>query len=156
MLTIAAIAVAAVTAEPVPNTWLDAVQVIETGGESNPDSASGDKGLAKGRFQFHKAAWNDCSVVRKAQGKKVYPYSKATDKAIATEYARTWLTFLRERITLEIGRPAMAHEVWLAYNMGFSGFKKYSFQIALVPDEFRYNKAIQIYNKVYAAKLTKR
>jgi hypothetical protein len=50
----------------------------------------------------------------------------------------------------------MAHEVWLAYNMGFTGFKRLSFQVALVPDEFRYNKAIQIYNKVYAAKLSKR
>lgn len=156
MMTIAVLAVAAATAEPIPKTWLDAVQSVETGGEANPDKAVGDGGKAKGRFQFHRTAWSDCSIVRKAQGKKVYPYSKATDPAIATEYATTWLTFLRERLTAEIGRPAMAHEVWLAFNLGFAGFKRHLFQTALVPDDFRYNKAIQIYNKVYAAKLPKR
>ncbi len=156
MMTIATLAIAAAVAEPVPKTWLDAVQSVETGGEANPDAAFGDGKRARGRFQFHKEAWTDCSIVRKAQGKPVHPYSKATDPVIATEYAKTWLTDLRERLTAEIGRPAMAHEVWLAYNLGFVGFKKHGFQATLVPDDFRYNKAIQIYNKVYAAKLPKR
>ena len=153
MMTIAVIATAALAGEPVPNRWLDAIQQVETGGQKNPDKAVGDSGLAKGRFQFHRSAWTDCSAVRKSQGKPVYPYSKASDPIIATEYARTWLGYLRERMTLEIGRPALAHEVWLAYNMGFSGFKKYGFQSVLVPDDFRYNKSIQIFNSVYLGKL---
>lgn len=153
MMTIAALAIAAAVAEPVPKTWLDAVQSVETGGEANPDKAVGDGGKARGRFQFHRSAWADCSIVRKAQGKPVHPYSKATDPVIATEYAKTWLTALRERLTAEIGRPAMAHEVWLAYNLGFVGFKRFSFQPSLVTDEARYRKAMTIYNEVYAAKL---
>lgn len=155
MIAMTAAALALATAEPIPKTWLDAVQSVETGGEANPDRAVGDKGKAIGRFQFHRSAWTDCSAVRKAQGKPVYPYSKASDPVIATEYAKSWLSFLRERLTFHIGRPAMAHEVWLAFNLGFAGFKKVGFQSALVEDH-RYNKAMLIYNRVYAAKIPKR
>lgn len=137
----------------VPESWVDAVAQVETGGEAAPDSAVGDGGKAKGRFQFHKPAWTDCSTVRKAAGLKTWPYAKATDPVIAREYARTWLTHLRERITAEIGRPAFAHEVWLAYNLGFAGFKSVFFQVALVDDPARYAKAMKVYNIVYSAKL---
>jgi len=143
-------------ATPVPDRWLEAVQRVETGGEADPDAALGDGKRARGRFQFHKEAWSDCTKLRKELGLPTYPYSKAHDKRIATEYARTWLTALRERVTAEIGRPAMAHETWLAFNLGFAGFKKHMFQTALVTDDFRYNKAIQIYNEVYAAKIPRR
>ena len=143
-------------ATPVSDRWLDAIQKIETGGEAAPDNAVGDGGKARGRFQFHRAAWTDCSKIRKEMGLPTYPYSKATDKAIATDYARTWLTALRERLAGEIGRPARADEVWLAFNLGFSGFKKHHFQTHLVTDDARYNKAVQIYNEVYAAKFPAR
>ena len=147
-----ALASAVANAEPVPDRWLDAVQTVETGGEADPDKAVGDGNRAKGRFQFHKESWADCTKLRKAMGLPTYPYSKATDKDASTAYARTWLTALRERLTAEIGRPAMAHEVWLAWNMGFEGFRKFQFQPSLTPD-FRYNKALKIYNMVYAAKV---
>jgi hypothetical protein len=155
MIAITAAALAIATAEPIPKTWLDAVQAVETGGVANPDRALGDGKKARGRFQFHLSAWSDCSAVRKAQGKSVHPYSKASDPVIATEYAKTWLAHLRERLSVAIGRPAMAHEVWLAFNLGFAGFKKVGFQTVLVED-FRYNKAMQIYNQVYAAKIRNR
>lgn len=144
------------SATPVPDRWLDAIQKVETGGDGDPDSALGDGKKARGRFQFHKSAWSDCSKLRKEMGLPVYPYSKAHDRRIATEYARTWLTALRERLSAQIGRPAMAHETWLAFNLGWAGFSRHMFQTALVTDDHRYNKAIQIYNEVYAAKLSKR
>lgn len=143
-------------AAPVPDRWLDAIQRIETGGEADPDKAVGDGKKARGRFQFHKESWADCTKLRREMGLPTYPYAKASDKAVATEYARTWLTALRERITSEIGRPAMAHETWLAYNLGYAGFKRFMFQTALVTDDARYNKAIKIYNEVYATKLKTR
>ena len=155
-MTLSLLASVTASAAPVPDSWLTAIQRIETGGEKNPDAAVGDGTRAKGRFQFHKEAWLDCTKLRKQMGLRTYPYSKASDPTAATEYARTWLTALRERITAEIGRPAMAHEVWMAFNLGFTGFKRLSFQVHFVPDDFRYNKAIQIYNEVYAAKLPKR
>jgi hypothetical protein len=138
-----AIAIAAVNAESVPEKWIDAVQIIESGGETMPDRALGDGGKASGRFQFHKSAWEDCSKVRKLARLKTYPYSKSKDALVAREYARTWLTYLRRRVTNAIGRPADAAETWLAYNLGYEGFKKYGFHYGLVP-EVKYNKAIMI------------
>ena len=139
---IAAIVALAVST-PVPDTWLDAVQVIETGGHPNPDAAVGDGTRAKGRFQFHKEAWVDCTKVRKAAGLKTYPYSKATDPVVAREYAKTWLSYLMHRLTKEIGRPALAGETWLAWNLGFEGFRRHKFQMSLVP-EAKYIKAAKI------------
>lgn len=135
--------VALAVAQPVPDTWLDAVQAIETGGEKNPDAAVGDGGKARGRFQFWAIAWKDCSAVRKAAGLKTYPYSKATDPVVAREYARTWLSYLQHRLTKEIGRPALAGETWLAWNLGFEGFRRHKFQMSLVP-EAKYIKAAKI------------
>ena len=156
LMSLSLLASVTANAKDVPLKWLDAIQKVETGGEANPDLAVGDGSKARGRFQFHKEAWADCSKIRKEMGLAVYPYSKASHPVIAQAYATTWLTALRERITAEIGRPAMAHEVWLAFNLGFNGFKRLSFQVHFVPDDFRYNKAIQIYNEVYAAKLPAR
>lgn len=136
-------------ANPVPDSWLNAVQKVESGGERDPDAALGDGKKARGRFQFHKSAWSDCSKVRREIGLTAHPYSKAHDRRIATEYARTWLTALRERLSSEIGRPAMAHEVWLAFNLGFEGFRRHSFRVSMVTDQARYDKAMQIYDEVY-------
>ncbi len=155
-MTLTLVASLTANANPVPDKWLDAIQRIESGGHPDPDNALGDGKKARGRFQFHKEAWADCTKLRKQMGLPVFPYAKANDKAIATEYARTWLTALRERLTAEIGRPALAHETWLAFNLGFVGFKKFMFQPSLVTDEARYNKAIKIYNEVYAAKIPTR
>lgn len=135
--------VALAVAQPVPHTWIDAVEQIETGGEKAPDQATGDGGKAAGRFQFHKTAWLDCTKVRKAAGLKTYPYSKARDAAIARDYATTWLSYLRHRLTKDIGRAANAGETWLAWNLGYEGFRRYKFQLALVPDA-KFDKAVKI------------
>lgn len=140
-----ALTVAFVNANPVPEKWIDAIQVVESGGEANPDAAVGDGGKAKGRFQFHKSAWEDCSKVRKANKERVHPYSKAKDPAIAREYARTWLTHLRRRLTAQIGRPADAAETWLLYNLGWTGFERFGFHYALVPPA-KFEKAMTVLN----------
>jgi hypothetical protein len=139
--------VALAIAQPVPEKWVDAVQAIETGGEKNPDAAVGDGTRAKGRFQFHKEAWADCTKVRKAAGLKTYPYSKATDAKVAREYATTWLSYLQHRLTKDIGRPANAGETWLAWNLGYEGFRRYGFQLAMVPDA-KFIKAAKINNSI--------
>ena len=130
---LAAVALSLATVEPVPETWLDAVAHVETGGERNPDAALGDGKKARGRFQFHKEAWADCSKVRKKAGLPVHPYAKASDPVVSREYARTWLTYLRGVLLERIGRTPFPGEVWLAFNLGLEGFAGYGYQWAMVP-----------------------
>lgn len=139
MTAVFAMAVASVVANPVPEAWVDAVEQVESGGRN----ISGDKGKAAGVFQFWAVAWADCSKVRAKAGLPVHPYHKATDRKVAREYARTWLTYLRNRLTIEIGRPASAAETWLAYNLGLTGFKAVGYQWAFVPAD-KFSKALTI------------
>ena len=128
--------------EAVPESWLLAIQGIESGGDAK---AVGDKGKARGLFQFHKDAWDEATKIRKINNLPVYPFTKATNPWVSTEYAQTYIAFLRHRLSEKIGRPAMAHEVWLAFNLGMTGFSRYKYQVALVP-QARYDKAMVIYH----------
>ena len=139
MTAVFAMAVASVVANPVPESWVDAVEHVESGGRN----ISGDKGKAAGVFQFWAVAWADCSKVRAKAGLPVHPYHMATNRKVAREYARTWLTYLRNRLTIEIGRPASAAETWLAYNLGLTGFKAVGYQWAFVPAD-KFSKALTI------------
>jgi hypothetical protein len=123
----------------VPDRWVDAVAQIETNNRNIP----GDAGLAAGVFQWHKAAWSDCTKMRKEAGLKTWPYSKAKDPATAREYASFWLSYLRGVITVKIGRPALLGEVWLAYNLGVTGFGRYGYSMSLVPQD-KYIKAAKL------------
>jgi hypothetical protein len=70
-------------------------------------------------------------------------YARDRHRRVAREYARTWLSYLQHRLTAQIGRPALAGETWLAWNLGFEGFRRHQFQMALVP-EAKYIKAAKI------------
>jgi hypothetical protein len=118
----------------VPEAWVDAVAHVETGGHKDPDNAVGDGTRAKGRFQFWKEAWSDCSKVRSKYKLPVYPYSKATDPAIALEYARTWLGVMRRVVTRHTGRPATLAETWSCYNRGITGFQRLGYDVSRMPD----------------------
>lgn len=126
-------------ADRVPDRWVDAVAQIETDNRN----IDGDNGLAAGVFQWHKAAWSDCSKMRKEAGLKASPYSKAKDPAIAREYASFWLSYLRGVMTVKMGRPALLGETWLAYNLGVTGFSKYGYSMSLVPED-KYIKAAKL------------
>ena len=132
MMAVLALTAAALTAQAVPEALVDAVEAVESSrrGASTP---SGDGGAAIGPFQFHRQSWADCSAIRKKAGLRVWPYSSAADPVRSREYARTWLTVLRIRLSKDIGRTPFPGEVWLAYNLGYEGFKEYRFQWALVP-----------------------
>ena len=147
-MTLLLLATAAILADPVPDTWLDAVAQIESNGRP---AARGDRGAARGEFQFHKEAWEDCSKLRRQAKLPIYPYSCATDRAKAREYARTWLTWIQAQISAEIGRKALAHETWLGFNLGLAGFRKIGFQACLA-EEPRYVKAQRVYAIIYAPK----
>lgn len=127
------------TLEPVPDCWLDAVEQIESRGHA----IYGDKGLARGHFQFHRGAWEDCSKLRAAAGLPVYPYEKAMDRECSREYAQSWLTYLRGYLTNKYGRPAHLGETWLVFNLGRKGFGEYNYDWLKV-DGWRYRKAVEV------------
>lgn len=128
--------------EAIPEPFLRAVEHIESSGRgaATPD---GDGGLARGPFQWHAAAWSDCSELRHKVGLPVWPYSDARNPTRARDYARTWLTALKIRLSDQIGRQPFPGEVWLAWNLGFSGFRKYAFRWERVPAA-KFAKARQV------------
>lgn len=128
--------------EAVSDPVLQAVEQIESSGRGakTPD---GDGGLARGPLQWHSVAWADCSALRRKAGLAVYPYADARNPAKAREYARTWLTALKVRLARQIGRQPFPGEVWLAWNLGWTGFEKYGFSLAYVP-KAKFDKARQV------------
>ena len=134
-----AILLSLATLTPVPDSWLDAVEKIESRGHA----IYGDMGLAKGHFQFHKGAWEDCSKLRAEAGLPVYSYDDAMNREYSREYARSWLTYLRAKLSARYGREAHLGETWLAYNLGMKGFGEYNYNWVKV-DGWRYRKAVEV------------
>ena len=128
--------------EAVSEPVVQAVEMVESSGRGalTPD---GDGGKAKGPLQWHAVAWKDCSAIRRKAGLEVWPYSAASDPAKARDYARTWLTALKVRLAKQIGRPPLPGEIWLAWNLGWSGFSRYGFSLAFVP-RAKFDKARQV------------
>jgi hypothetical protein len=142
MMAVLAITAAALASQAVPEALVDAVEAVESSGRG-AKTPTGDSGKAIGPFQFHRESWADCSAVRKKAGLRVWPYSSAADPVRSREYARTWLTVLRIRLMKDIGRTPFPGEIWLAYNLGYDGFKEYRFQWGLVPLR-RFEKARKV------------
>ena len=47
------------SAGPISSKLFHAIQKVETGGETNPESAVGDGGKAIGPYQIHESYWQD-------------------------------------------------------------------------------------------------
>lgn len=127
---------------PMPERWVNAVEQVESSGRGAA-TPRGDGGLAAGPFQFHRTAWDDCTAVRRQAGLPTYAYRYATNPTIARQYATTWLSYLRSRLTLKLGRTPNLGETWLAYNLGMSGFSRYGYRIEFVP-EIKMRKAAKL------------
>ena len=111
-------------------TLLNLVAGIES---SHNPQAVGDSGLARGEFQFHKAAWEQVSAQRKAQGKKAYAYAYAHDRFVARQYAEAYLTWLGTDLQRRLGRKPLAWEVYAAFNRGVGGFKALGYRFSNLP-----------------------
>lgn len=142
MMAVLALTAAALASQAVPEALVDAVEAVESSGRG-AKTPTGDSGKAIGPFQFHRESWEDCSAIRKKAGLRVWPYASAADPVRSREYARTWLTVLRIRLAKDIGRTPFPGEIWLAYNLGYDGFKEYRFQWGLVPLR-RFEKARKV------------
>lgn len=142
MTLVLALSAALLASEAVSETVVQAVEQVESSGRGAA-TPRGDGGKALGPLQWHSVAWRDCSAIRRKAGLAVYPYADAAVPAKARDYARTWLTVLKVRLAGEIGRQPFPGEIWLAWNLGWSGFRRYRFQWAEVPAS-KFAKARQV------------
>jgi hypothetical protein len=109
---------------------LDALCQIESSGGR---FVSGDAGRSLGHFQMQKAAWADVLEWRKKQSFPTHDYQlHVFDSRISRLYAADYLTILHTRLTAQYNREPTAGELYAAYNMGLSGFRKCHYDIAQV------------------------
>lgn len=69
---------------------LDAIRVVETGAESDPDNAIGDGGKALGAYQIHRSYWLDAT--EKDPALRALGYESVTDRGIAERVVIAYLT----------------------------------------------------------------
>jgi hypothetical protein len=134
-----AVASCAIAQAQVPDHWINAIEKVE----SNCRNVIGDKGLARGYFQFHKGTWGFVSSLRKRAGLKTYPYKYASNKIVSREYATSYLNYLNAELTERIGRKPFISELWLSYNMGLEGFARINYQTCEAPER-KYRTAIKL------------
>ena len=110
---------------------IHAVAMVES---NNNHRAVGDQGKANGAFQMWKPAWQDCSKWLKKNGFKTTPYEKGVnDPTISHQYCKVYLSILNGQLRRAIGREPNAAELYAAYNLGFTGFKRRGFDISKTP-----------------------
>jgi hypothetical protein len=118
-------------ASAVTERFLDAVAVIESQG---CDTALGDAGRARGRFQFHAAAWQSVSRARERRGESVAPYTGgALNPTVSRAYAREYFQILESSLTVALGRNPTRSELYAAWNRGLARFRRDRFSIASSP-----------------------
>tara|TARA_R100000406_G_scaffold4221_1_gene3027 strand:+ start:4759 stop:5373 length:615 start_codon:yes stop_codon:yes gene_type:complete len=110
---------------------IHAVAMVES---NNNHRAVGDQGKANGAFQMWKPAWQDCSKWLKRNGFKTTTYEKGVnDPTISHQYCKVYLSILNSQLRRSIGREPSAAELYAAYNLGFTGFKRRGFDISKTP-----------------------
>ena len=110
---------------------IHAVAMVES---NNNHRAVGDQGKANGAFQMWKPAWQDCSKWLKRNGFKTTPYEKGVnDPTISHQYCKVYLSILNSQLRRAIGREPSAAELYAAYNLGYTGFKRRGFDISKTP-----------------------
>ena len=110
---------------------IHAVAMVES---NNNHRAVGDQGKANGAFQMWKPAWQDCSKWLKKNGFKTTTYEKGVnDPTISHQYCKVYLSILNGQLRRSIGREPSAAELYAAYNLGFTGFKRRGFDISKTP-----------------------
>lgn len=71
------------------DTFLDAIQAVETGSEKDPNEAVGDNGKALGAYQIHKVYWQD--AVERNPELKARGYEAVKDPAYARLVIRAYM-----------------------------------------------------------------
>jgi hypothetical protein len=98
---------------------VDAIAVVETGGEFSPDRSVGDGGLSRGRFQIGKAFWLDSGV--KATYQEAWSNPLIGQQVMLAYWAR--YSGVKRGLNTPI---TMATAEWMArtHNGGPKGYRK--------------------------------
>ncbi len=138
--------------------FIRAVAMLESGGESNPTQAVGDKGESNGAYQIKTAAWADCNRRLRKQGKPTTSYRDGVNQpCISKAYCKIYLEIVRDGLIKVLPRDVMYVDVYCAYNMGLSGYlrtcgeyeggKLVDVRPDLHPHQHQLNKLINAMNK---------
>ena len=100
----------------VTDSFLDRVAFIES---SNNPKAIGDGGLARGMFQFHRAAWTDAQRISPAIGDYETGSLCPQRSRLA---AKSYLTHLENRFEKRTGRKPSQQELYAVWQCGFGRF----------------------------------
>jgi hypothetical protein len=105
------------TASPSTERMIIALAIVESG--NNP-AAIGDQGKATGAWQMWESARIDA---------RRYRPSAKTD----IELAGAYLDLLESRLITTLKRPPSLQELYAAYNLGFTGFRRRGFNLDKCP-----------------------
>jgi hypothetical protein len=106
---------------------LNAVCQIESSGGR---FTYGDGGSSLGHYQIQKGAWKDVVAWRKKQNLPTHDYQKNVyDPQISRMYAANYLTLLYGRLKAHYKREPTPGELYAAYNMGMTSFRKCNFDL---------------------------
>jgi hypothetical protein len=103
--------------------------------ESNDNiNALGDNRFARGKFQFHRIAWEQTSSLLRDKGQRDYHYDTYVyNGIISTIYANTYVDWLNVQLTKALGRSPLPWETYASFNLGLNGFKKRGFNFDNLP-----------------------
>jgi hypothetical protein len=121
--------------------FLQAVALVESG--ANP-RALGDKNRARGAWQMHKAAWIDSYKWRKAAGERAWNWGDWQNVTAQREMAQGYIQYLQHNFSLHKIEPNPAR-IYIAYNIGFSGYIKESESAV---KSARWNRAVEAASRV--------
>lgn len=115
----------------VDDAFLRKVEQIESSGR---EWVIGDSGKARGLFQFHAAAWKQCTSIRRNQGLATFPYSQATNAYIARLYAGTWFQHLRSYLVASGIKPTR-ELLLMCHQCGIQGAKRRNYDLTKAPEK---------------------
>jgi hypothetical protein len=107
--------------------YLDALALVES---NNNPSAIGDKGKSRGAYQIQLAVWRDVNKSRAADAR--LPFETGSHGIHARAFAFSHLTNLHARL-VKVGINPSCVDLYAAWNLGFTGFKRRGFDISRCP-----------------------
>jgi hypothetical protein len=109
--------------------YLQALALVESGGNFK---ITGDRGLARGAFQMHRAAWVDAQDFQRKRGARAWLWSDWQNPTAQREMALAYLKVCAKRLDGG-GVKVDPVNLYLCYSMGYAGFKTAGFDRGRVP-----------------------
>lgn len=108
--------------------YLDALALVES---NNNPSSIGDNGKSRGAYQIQLAVWQD---VNKSRGVRAQlPFETGSRSPHARDFAFSHLTNLQSRLVTATGKQPTASDLYAAWNLGFTGFRRRDFLLSRCP-----------------------